>query len=222
LADRILSRLATEPASAAVDSTIDTLPMSTQQDVEPATSSIGWRIRRTGQTLWTRRGWVAAGLATAAALFVATTLYLRPEPYSPERLLEAVREFDGTFQPQPGELVAATPPPSAYRLSGRILASPATTWSHLSGLLGRRGVAYQLHAPGGARATLYVVKLAGLPNDPVIAASRLPSAPPGRPQPASGGATMAAWQENGRLYVLVVHGDENAYRRFILPAQPIA
>jgi hypothetical protein len=33
---------------------------------------------------------------------------------------------------------------------------------------------------------------------------------------------MAAWQENGRLYVLVVHGDENAYRRFILPAQPIA
>lgn len=223
LADRIVDRLAAAASSPAAETSSPDYGDAAAQAIPICAGAVERKIGRNVDARWRGRRWVvAAGLAAAAALFVAVTLFRPADRISPEQLLEAVRQFDAEAQPEAGSLLAATPAPSAYPLSSRIVSSPATTWTHVAGLLGRRGVAYELHAPGGARATLYVVKLAGLPNDPRIAADRLPSAPPGRPQPASGGAAMAAWQEKGRLYVLVVHGDDRAYQRFIRPAQPIA
>lgn len=218
LAERILQRLAAELTAAEL--TADertTLENVLSDDVtKPALARPRWR-----DVLWSRRRWLAAGMATAAALFLVVTLYWPTDKYSPERVLTAVSEFEATVPPVPGRLVTEQAAPAAFPLSGSIVSSPHTAWIHVTGLLGRRGIAYQLTAPGGKKATLYVVRIASLPNDPQIAAEQFPTAP-GRPRLASGGKTMAAWREQGRLYVLVVHGDENAYRQFVRPSAPLA
>ena len=51
----------------------------------------------------------------------------------------------------------------------------------------------------------------------------LPAAAPLAPQSTTGGLTIGAWQSQGLVYVLVVEGDERAYRRFLNPGrQPLA
>ena len=112
-------------------------------------------------------------------------------------------------------------PPQHFAVSSRIVTSDNSRWRNVANFLGRKGVAYDLQTPAGVKATLYVVRLGGLPTGPQIEANLLPTSPPRKPQPASGGDSMAAWQEHGRLYVLVVHGDENAYQQLIRPETEI-
>lgn len=87
----------------------------------------------------------------------------------------------------------------------------------VSGLLGREGLAYDLHSAEGVRATLYVVPVyqagaASVEED-------LFTEPPRYDQTArTGGYCAAAWQENGLLYMLVVHRDSSrSYYQFFRP-----
>ena len=55
------------------------------------------------------------------------------------------------------------------------------------------------------RATFYVVKLK-VDDAPIL--------PQPESEPVSGGYSASVWQEGELLYVLVVNGDSDAYRRF--------
>lgn len=91
----------------------------------------------------------------------------------------------------------------------------------ISGLLGREGLAYDLQLPEGSRATLYVVPVFQSGAPPVE--QNLPSEPPRYDQTArTGGFCAGGWQEDGFLYMLVVHRDSSrAYYQFFTPQQII-
>ncbi len=95
-----------------------------------------------------------------------------------------------------------------------MLRTPQLRWRTIRGLLGSTGVAYDLSAPGGRRATLYVVSQA---------VAGLPTQPPLEPRPTTAGCWAAAWHEDGLLYVLVVEGGPGVYRSYLrLSSGPFA
>ena len=67
-------------------------------------------------------------------------------------------------------------------------------------------MAFNLSRPGEGRAVLFVVRMGS---------RDIPGSPPATPQSATGGLTVAAWQNGGLVYVLVVEGDDRFYRRLI-------
>ncbi len=214
LAARILSRLAGN------DNTLEVAIIAPAViTTEVPQVSLGHRL---GRTVWHRRYWLATGLATAAGLLLFVNWYASAIPYSPGMILEAAREFDAAAPHEPGSSLAESRPSQHYAVSNRIVTSAESRWRIVANFLGRKAVAYDLQTPAGVKATLYVARLGGLPTAPQIDAHLLPTAPPRKPQPASGGDSMATWQEHGRLYVLVVHGDANAYQQLIRPESEIA
>lgn len=223
LAERILSQLASAPVAELRPAEAATIQSTGDQFASPSArwSAVG-SARRLGRSVWSRRYWVAGGLATAAAVLLVVNWYGSAVHYSPEKLLAAVGQFDAARTPAEGVLLSQQQPPPGFPKSNRIVSAGEIRWRSVAGVLGRKGVAYDLRTATGVTATLYVVRIGGLPNAPQIDAHRLPAAPPANPQPASGGASMAAWQEHGRLYVLVVHGDDNSYRQLIAPRPAIA
>jgi hypothetical protein len=106
-----------------------------------------------------------------------------------------------------GEPLARTVPRD-YPFSRYVYRLPRTTWRPIYGFLNRNdlnGVAFDLMLRGNT-ATLYVVP---------ARVGQLPTSPPLRLGMATGGRAIVPWQENGMLYVLVVHGDERTYLSFI-------
>ncbi len=95
--------------------------------------------------------------------------------------------------------------PAGYAVPRSVVAVPQG-WQMITRAARHNGVAFDLSRPGAARAVLFVVRMS---------AASLPSSPPAMPQSASGGRTIAAWQNAGRVYVLVVEGDEREYRRVL-------
>lgn len=93
-------------------------------------------------------------------------------------------------------------------------------WRGVERFLGRHGVAFELRSPSGVRGTLFVVKLLGGARAPVISAAGIPHRPTLH-NAGSGGLTTAIWQEQGHLFVLVVDGDERAYRHFLPPVATV-
>lgn len=86
-------------------------------------------------------------------------------------------------------------------------------WQKLD-FLGSTAVLYTFTTPSSAPAQLYVQKLPGQIEG-------LPAAPPSTPQRNTGGKRASAWQADGYLYVLVVHGNTNTYRRLLTPGVPL-
>ncbi|HEY1785223.1 MAG TPA: hypothetical protein VGG30_06720 [Pirellulales bacterium] len=151
--------------------------------------------------------------ALAASLLVATGLWAAfrgpSAPAAGEVTTEAAEWFAGLAdQWQPiAEAPAKLPLPAA------IVGNPRG-WQTVSKAVARRGVVYSLAQGPKARAVLFVLS-ARRPG--------LPAAPPLAPQSTTGGLTISAWQSQGLVYVLVVEGDERAYRRFLQPGrQPLA
>ena len=101
-------------------------------------------------------------------------------------------------------------PPDDYPISREILRTPQVRWRPIRGLLGCTGVAYDLSAPGGRRATLYVVSRPCPDSHP----------PPLEPRPTTAGCSAAAWQEDGLLYVLVVEGARGLPELFAASQRP--
>ncbi|MGA2621056.1 MAG: hypothetical protein ABSF26_25815 [Thermoguttaceae bacterium] len=189
LAQRLLERLAigTPPAKSALP-----LPCS------PAP------LRR-----FSRR-WLAiaaASLATAAALFVAALLGLRPSrPLTPDSLLEESMRLFSTASPGSGRLISETPPPANYPFSRDLLHMAQVRWRWVAGFPGGPAIAYDLPAVGDTRATLFVARQT-VPG--------LPALPPLDPRWGTAGCSADAWQVGDTLYVLVVAGDSRAYRNYL-------
>jgi hypothetical protein len=151
--------------------------------------------------------------ALAASILLATglwTVFHSPAtPAAGELTTEAAQWFERlTDDWQPiAQAPANLPLPAA------IVGHPRG-WQALAKTPAGRGVVYSLAQGAKSRAVLFVLS-ARRPG--------LPGAPPLAPQSATGGLTISAWQSQGLVYVLVVEGDERAYRRFLNPGrQPLA
>jgi hypothetical protein len=165
-----------------------------------------------------KRRWLAAGaaaLGAAAALLAAAWLYgYRGPAYNAATVLDEATEFFRGESPAAASPPPAVAPPAEYPISREVLRTPPLRWRPIRGLLGAAGVAYDLSAPGGRRATLYVLSQA---------VADLPTQPPLVPRPTTAGCWAAAWHENGLLYVLVVDGGPGVYRGCLrLPSGPLA
>lgn len=122
------------------------------------------------------------------------------------RLVEAIPE---TREPAPAEF------PRSRRLVGL---RDVVRWRRLDGrLFGREGVAYELSAQDHL-ATLYVLALNGPRGSATL--PTLADEPPLHNQPqnlvSTGGDTAGVWQEHDRIQLLVVHGDVDFYRSFLM------
>lgn len=221
---RLQARLAAEaspPGSVAPATPLRVLPETTS--AEPG--AIPTVAEQTG----TRRSshhWRAS--AAAAIVLIAAGLALsywgQRKPFDREALDLAVRQFYQNEQVAPGStfLLADRVPPEQFPVAASVRAAlgPHSSWRAVRGFLGRSGVAYELVSPDGQQATLYVVRLKGMLNDPPLE-PLLGSQPPARPS-FTDGLLTAAWRESGVAYVLVVKGAERDYRRFVRPATPVA
>jgi hypothetical protein len=160
-----------------------------------------------------RRHWLAVGslaaAATAAALLLAVWLGMhRATADRPAAIWQASIDFFAADRPAGGKPLDAVVN-NHFPLSRSIFRLPQTRCRSISGFLGTSGVAYDLPASVGARATLYVVdrEAAGLPEQPPLS-----------PAFSTAGCWTAAWRENGLLYVLVVDGGPRAYQGYLKDA----
>jgi hypothetical protein len=192
LADRILARLSEQAAT------------EEQQSAVPAESVVPAAAA-------SRRSWLrwSAGLAAAASVagIIAVALWPTQPAITAANINEQVRQFSDQEQPQSASSIDKGLP-RGYPLSRHVYRMPRTQWRPVHGFLNRsdvNGVAYEMMFRGFT-AQLYVAPLAveGLPNSPPL-----------RLDNVTGNRAIAAWQENGLLYVLVVQGDNRAYQSFI-------
>ncbi len=175
-----------------------------------------------------RRWFLLAGVGTAAVAGLVWLFWPR-ESAPPLSVAQIQQEALRFAMSEPQELFGSGQPwigqPGVGPLAfSRAIWVPGRPWSpaeirfrKVSGLLGREGLAYDLRSAEGLRATLYVVPIHQAGGIPVEA--NLPVEPPRYEQTLrTGGYCAAAWQENGLLYLLVVHGDSaRAYYHFFRP-----
>ncbi len=213
---RLLARLAASTSAA------------TQVDDGPVTLSLNTvqaALKRAQIQRRARRRQLLAGTATAAAgLVIAALVWPRAQPFDQQAFDDAVRSFFVAEAIVPGSerLLSRDSAPVELPLPRWVLAAtgPHSTWRPVTGLLGRRGVAYRLITEDGQEATLYVIRTAGSRNGPRIEPV-LPGQPPARAMFTAGLAT-AYWREAGVAYMLVIRGSEREYRRFVRPAGAVA
>ena len=199
LAGRILERLA---AAAPVAVAVGT------SSSEAATPSEDLPLARPRKI---SRRWAVGGLvgaAVAASILAASVLLPSGagQVAKAEALDQAVQAFAGDAGGD-WRLIAQTPPPARLPLSADVHAHRAgqLRWRAVT-LLGTEGVAYDVTHPGGRRATLYVSRatVAGLRTAPAL-----------NPDSTTRGISAAAWQEGGLVYLLVVDGGPQHYRRYL-------
>jgi len=182
-----------------------------------AVSAVGERVEA-GR--FSRRGWMAACGATAAATAAGLAgLWLLRSTQPGEMTVEQLLDEAFALHQQPeGELppaVAIDPrnPPSDYPLSAKVghRRDVVPRRRNLDGrLLGRPGVAYELAAPGTPRATLFVLG----DGRGARGVAGVPHSVSGHPDKTTGNRALGAWREEGLLYVFVVEGDDERYRRY--------
>ncbi len=163
LADRVLGRLASSPSPC-----------------EPGHTPAARTIPRK----WRRRAWlVAAGTMAIAASVVLVVLLNSPKlpSLSAEQALGDAIAFFNADTRTGGTLLGIEPqPPASYALSQALpTRGSQVQWRWVDGLLDGRSVAYDIVAPSGVSATVYVIRrpLSGLGDFP-----------PGTPMLATGGA----------------------------------
>ena len=171
-----------------------------------------------------RRRWYATHWYLAAsAVFVAASLLLAlfiqwnapPDLTELSVVQTAMAAFDDC---PPGRPLDNGLPATLkeFQPNGDLALSRCTSigWRKVNGFLGSTGVLYTFTTSDGASAQLYVLKSPGVIKD-------LPSAPPPEPPGNTGGKRASAWQADGYLYVLVVHGGTNTYSRLLKPGAPL-
>jgi hypothetical protein len=206
LAERVFARLAsTAMAPTGADQAITSQAITTVDEA--------FEVARRRRSTTRGRAWLAAGLATAAAVLIYMMLPSSMPVLSEEAIALQAREHFALPAEQSQD-VATNPPPAAFPASALIASLPDSRWYALREFLGRSGVAYQLRR-GGIRATLFVVKIHGPHRAPGIDERELALGP----KPSStAGSTAAVWRERDLLYVLVVQGSEVEYRHFLAPS----
>jgi hypothetical protein len=196
LARRIVARLEaarTEPAASETTEVPNVVACDTQTAVD--------RPRVRG------RIWIIA--ATAAVILVALSAFVlrppRPLEVTEGEAIQAALERFAVDKDDREQDMASPRLISRYPFSGEVLRF-ANTARQISDFLGQEGVAYDMAAPDGTRATLYVV--GGI-------RSAMPSVPPIPPTVFTARRSASAWQSQGLLYVLVVDGGPQKYRQFL-------
>jgi hypothetical protein len=168
-----------------------------------------------------RRRWLraAVGLACAASIAAAIVYLNQPTPeLSGESVMELVRTFHER-QP-PARSLHREAAPADYPLGHFVVSRYVGGWFRLSSpLLGREGAAYQLLGPRQQHATLYVVDFVGPRRAPRLS---LNATSPLENLLTTDGQTSAAWTDGARLYVLVVDGDEQAFRALVRAPRSMA
>jgi hypothetical protein len=161
-----------------------------------------------------RRGaWitVAAGIGVAAVL-IAVTVFGRVPSMSPERLrsIACDRSMANQGIRPPGSLVTSRSFPDRFPYSPELFFFPQTRWRRITDFDRAEAVAYDIPLGPGQNATLYVVR---------CRSGSLPRAVPSTPQTRTPYLAISAWQGDGVVYVVVVEGDDPAYRA-ILKSRP--
>ena len=148
------------------------------------------------------RRWLLAGAALAASLLVTWQFFGRTDDSKTDTVTLAAAWY-GQLSPQWKPMQSV---PAGFGMPGGV-AVRAQSWQMVSRIAGHPAVAFNLSRPGFKRSVLFAVKMT---------APQLPGSPPGTPSSTTnGGQTIAAWQNAGFVYVLVVEGDEREYRRLI-------
>ncbi len=202
LADRIVARVTAAPAA----------------DRAATRAAPRRRTRR-----WFAGAAIAASVAASVAIWVLPLR--RPQPMSVEEVQRGAIDFALSQDDarQPGELLTQHSEPAELPFSRDLYHYRDIRVRHVEGLLGRKGVAYDVRSDFGSSATLYVVRIRqrGAPPAP----QDLPQQPPAYRDTTSGtrGLRAAAWRSGDLLYVLVIHGDrERTYNHFVLPPGAVA
>jgi hypothetical protein len=220
LADRVLARLAQVNAVAAplessashpvpleqgvIAATAPALP-SADQSPTPAVADSARGDLGAGS----RRRWISAALAAAAALLIAVGFWQlngsRPRQISEHELASAGMQWFNEAAPRTGWKASKTPLPG-FPLDRAITATPTPLPQRsFRTALGEPAVAYQLAArPKGA--VLYVVQTKLVYPVTTIPYKRLGT---------SGNVSIAAWQRGNLLYVLAVDGGPQQLDAFV-------
>ena len=164
-----------------------------------------------------RRLVIFSGTVAAVGLMLLVMLFnwdRTPAISEQTALDEAIRYFDAETAAVPaGRLLSESSPPNGIPFSKSLLSLRGIRWRAVANLLGQSGIAFDLPAPAGNRATLYALRQT---------VSGLGDTPTERPF-ATGGRCAAAWRENGVTYVLVVQGAPNSLENYLnLPRGPLA
>jgi hypothetical protein len=189
LGDRILARLAAEPAQPVV-------PVSSSDEVHTA----DLRPLAAARPRGTRRTLVAIVAAAIAASIVAALFIHRDQrkPLGSEVCEAAITFYAGDVERGHGSLVGQQSPPAEYPFSSRLRSLGNTRWRVVSDFVGYEAVAYDLKDSDGSAATVYVLR----PERTKLRDGE--ECPPWQ----TGQQSSVAWREGQLVYVLVVQGGQ--------------
>jgi hypothetical protein len=160
-----------------------------------------------------RRRFLVSGGVLAAALSILFVVYVNFRPsidLTRQTAEERAMQFFNAENATPGQLLAKTPSPAEFPFSSYIRRFSTTCWRPVENFLGHSGIAFDLRV-NGERATLYAIEQT-IPD--------LESMPVDHPS-NTGGCCVAAWQENGLTYILVVRGNQNTYQNCLVPRKAL-
>jgi hypothetical protein len=168
-----------------------------------------------------RRTMLSYGVAAATvmAVMAASLVYFWPRFAAPamdyESLLAQFGDAHRQFDPSVGQPLSVMERTTAdrYFCPSDIITDTVSRWWAARGMVGRNGVVYELTNRVGVRATLYVLDL-NSSSRPIAIGTLTASPPAGN---STLGRTAGAWTDGTRLFVLLVDGDTQQYRRFLRP-----
>ena len=192
LAGKLLARLQTTQLGAVDAAAAVALPAASTTSPLP-TESLRPRLRK-----------LAWSMALAASLLLATSL-IAVWAWRPTGPVDVVTLADVWQEQLSGQWRPMSESPKSLSIPNSLAVAPRG-WQKMAPHLGYKAVAYDVSLPH-ARAILFVVSVS--PD------GKLPKSPPRLPQSSSGGRAVAVWLAGKQMCMLVVEGDERAYRTII-------
>lgn len=206
LESRILDRLQTASSGQIDDLPVASVETSDHKFAKVRAPASRLKKPRTGR----RRLFLAsAGLFAASVFVVGFFRFWTPGDLTVSAVHdEALRQF--VEAGQDGHKPLSDDVLRQFPVASDVAMPSSARWRKLDGFLGREAVAYEMTGWRGNRATLFVV---ACPRAVPDLANRAPR----RSTPATGGKTIGVWQASGRLYVLVVEGNDRDYNALLGP-----
>ena len=161
--------------------------------------------------------WLAIVTSLAACLIVAAvgawTIGTSPE-IAVDDFANEVRQWNNALQQNPWNLDLTARLPSQYSSNPLILAAPRG-WQQLDEVdFGSKAIAFDLRANEGSPFAALVVL------DTNCHFERVNSVLSQRPLSTTGNVCIGAYKVGDTLYVLIIDGSENRYRKFFKPQLP--
>jgi len=208
LEERLLARLAFE--GNVVEQVTDARSTDDVDAVSPASQT---RSATTRQIVW-RAGLAISAVAAVVAIMV---VFLTPQDVPALNPTDLASKGVAFVQSAiDADDWQTAEPPEDYPPSKFVLV-PVHGWHQVVTDYDREAVAYDITPRDGPTATLLVIR----PRGEVYG---FPSGPPGRPQSTTGGRSVAAWQQDELVFLLVISGEghADAYQRMTNAMGPVA